>query len=175
MRWNVVVIVGWVLLNQCVLSTRSCCQMTQLYEIWERQADRYYEMKQFVDDNDDKIKSVEMELLDMLKSENSKLKRDIKQASQRMETVESELEELKSTVDRAMSAMKLDKELVSSSLNTFKDNLSELTNQALEKKQFNDLLEQAKELQKAQPPLIAFRVTGTTTSTTADPGKPNYV
>ena len=171
MRWNVVVIVGWVLLNQCVLSTRSCCQMTQLYEIWERQADRYYEMKQFVDDNDDKIKSVEMELLDMLKSENSKLKRDIKQASQRVETVESELEELKSTVDRAMSALKLDRELVSSSLDTFKDNLSELTNQALEKKQFNDLLEQAKELQKVQPPLIAFRVTGTTTSTTADPGK----
>ena len=171
MRWNVVVIFGWVLLNQCVLSTRSCCQMTQLYEIWERQADRYYEMKQFVDDNDDKIKSVEMELLDMLKSENSKLKRDIKQASQRVETVESELEELKSTVDRAMSALKLDRELVSSSLDTFKDNLSELTNQALEKKQFNDLLEQAKELQKVQPPLIAFRVTGTTTSTTADPGK----
>ena len=169
---RLVVIVGW-LLNQCVLSTRSCCQMTQLYEIWERQADRYYEMKRYVDDNDDKIKSVEVELLDMLKNENSKLKRDIKQASQRIETVESELEELKSTVDRVMSAMKHDKELVNSSLNTFKESFSELTSQALEKKQFNDLLEQAKELRKANPPLVAFRVTGTTTTTTADPGKPN--
>ena len=55
-------------------------------------------MRKFVDNNDEKIKSVEHELLDMLKSENTKLKRDIRQANQRVESLESEVESLKFTV-----------------------------------------------------------------------------
>ena len=75
-----------------------------------------------------------------------------------------------SLVDKALKALKNDKEMVDGSLNEINERVADLARQADEKKNFNELLDQAKELQKSQPPLIAFRVTGTTTKTTANPG-----
>jgi len=37
--------------------------MTQIYEIWERQADRYYEMKKYLDETDKKVDRVQARIL----------------------------------------------------------------------------------------------------------------
>ena len=37
--------------------------MTQIYEIWERQADRYYEMKKYLDETDKKVDRVQDRIL----------------------------------------------------------------------------------------------------------------
>ena len=150
--------------------SRSCCQMTQLYEIWERQADRYYEMRRFVDDNDEKIKSVEEELLETLKNENRKLRHDIKHANQRVETVEAELETLRLTVEAAMKTVNRDRDTINESIGSIEQQLGKLTDQNDSKQRFEELLEEANEIRKNTPPLIAFRATGTSTTTTANPG-----
>ena len=41
------------------LVTAYLSQMTQIYEIWERQADRYYEMKKYLDETDKKVDRVQ--------------------------------------------------------------------------------------------------------------------
>ena len=151
--------------------SRSCCQITQLYEIWERQADRYYEMRRFVDDNDEKIKSVEQELLETLKNENRKLRHDIKHASQRVETMETELESLRVTVEAAVKAVSRDKDAINDSIDSIELQLVELIGQNDSKRRFEELLEEANEIKKNAPPLIAFRATGTSTTTTANPGQ----
>ena len=150
--------------------SRSCCQMTQLYEIWERQADRYYEMRRFVDDNDEKIKSVEQELLETLKSENRKLRHDIKHANERVETMEAELESLRITVESAVKAVTRDRDAMSDSIGSIEQQLDKLADQNDSKQKFEELLQQANEIKKSAPPLIAFRATGTRTTTTANPG-----
>ena len=40
---------------------KGCCHMTSIYEIWERQADKFYEMKRFVDDTDHKIDTLQVQ------------------------------------------------------------------------------------------------------------------
>ena len=42
-----------------VTVNRLLSQMTQIYEIWERQADRYYEMKKYLDETDKKVDRVQ--------------------------------------------------------------------------------------------------------------------
>ena len=103
-------------LLQLVLShkeTRTCCQMTQLYEIWERQADRYYEMKRLTNDNENKIKSVEEEINDVLTSENTKLRRELKSEAKKIEELGHELVSMKTKIEKILTTISLVESLIS--------------------------------------------------------------
>jgi len=60
MSFMIFVIFGFSIGHQLKEKEKGCCHMTSLYEIWERQADKFYEMKRFLDDTDKKIDTLQV-------------------------------------------------------------------------------------------------------------------